>query len=302
MFQESPFSGLCAYSTLEVIIMLLGTLLLGVLLGYLIWGWTRRKLQEAEAKILKLTASNTNFKQQINSLKGAQDDQQQEIDTLNTENSSLKRRLDSLYVNNTDLKKQLDDLTNSGQDIKSELAKLQALATTNDTLVTNLYTRLDDEQSRVAKLEKSLKKARAGKSKKTISDESTHGDLKANRKIPTDILASFTDEAAQTPGPAPEPVLHNKATEIFGKDIHVDDLTIVEGIGPKIAEVLNKGGITSWMGLSNTTRHILRVILDEAGSQFRGHKPKTWPRQARMAANGEWKKLQAYQDILLGGK
>lgn len=45
MFEESPFTGACVASTYEVLIMLLGTFVLGLLLGYLIWGWLRRELE-----------------------------------------------------------------------------------------------------------------------------------------------------------------------------------------------------------------------------------------------------------------
>lgn len=45
MFQESPFTGACIASTYEVIVMLLGTFLIGLLLGYLIWGWLRREVE-----------------------------------------------------------------------------------------------------------------------------------------------------------------------------------------------------------------------------------------------------------------
>ena len=45
--------------------MLVGTLLLGLLLGYLIWGWTRRKLIDAEGRIASITHTNTNLEQQL---------------------------------------------------------------------------------------------------------------------------------------------------------------------------------------------------------------------------------------------
>ena len=32
------------------------------------------------------------------------------------------------------------------------------------------------------------------------------------------------------------------------------------------------------------------------------HDPKTWPKQAEMAAAGEWDKLSKWQDELKGGK
>lgn len=81
-----------------------------------------------------------------------------------------------------------------------------------------------------------------------------------------------------------------------------DDLTKVEGIGPKIQEIFNKSGIRSFEDLGENTPTKLRKILKEAGPRYKMHDPKTWPRQAKYAASGKWKKLKDYQDSLKGGR
>lgn len=81
-----------------------------------------------------------------------------------------------------------------------------------------------------------------------------------------------------------------------------DDLTKVEGIGPKIQKIFNKAGITSFDDLGESTPTKLRKILLEEGPRYKMHDPKTWPRQAKYAATGKWKKLQDFQDSLKGGK
>ena len=110
MFQESPLSGVCAYSVLEVILMLVGTLLLGLLLGYLIWGWTRRKLKETEKQLTSLSAANESLNQQLAALASTSRDQERELDVLNTRNSSQRQQMASLTVANNNLKKQLDEV------------------------------------------------------------------------------------------------------------------------------------------------------------------------------------------------
>lgn len=80
-----------------------------------------------------------------------------------------------------------------------------------------------------------------------------------------------------------------------------DDLTKVEGIGPKIAELLNAAGIHSYAKLSKTSAAQISSILSAAGASFARHNPGTWPEQARLAAAGEWDKLKAWQDELDGG-
>jgi predicted flap endonuclease-1-like 5' DNA nuclease len=81
-----------------------------------------------------------------------------------------------------------------------------------------------------------------------------------------------------------------------------DDLTKIEGIGPKIAEIFAAQGIATFAALSKAKPAALKTILDEAGSRFKMHDPTTWPAQAKLAAAGSWDKLQTMQDELKGGK
>ena len=81
-----------------------------------------------------------------------------------------------------------------------------------------------------------------------------------------------------------------------------DDLKLIEGVGPKIAEVLTAAGVASFQDLANTDAAKLREILDAAGSQFASHDPTTWPQQAELAAAGKMDELKALQDALQGGR
>ena len=92
------------------------------------------------------------------------------------------------------------------------------------------------------------------------------------------------------------------ALSVFGKDFSSEDLKIVEGIGPKIEELLKNAGIKNWTDLSSTSVDRLKEILNEAGDRFRMHEPATWPEQSAMARDGKWEALKKYQDFLIGGK
>ncbi|MFZ1751165.1 MAG: helix-hairpin-helix domain-containing protein [Saprospiraceae bacterium] len=81
-----------------------------------------------------------------------------------------------------------------------------------------------------------------------------------------------------------------------------DDLKAVEGIGPKIEKLLHAQNIKTWRGLSETSVEKIQEILTAAGSRFSLADPGTWPRQAGMAADGLWDDLQTYQDFLNAGK
>lgn len=62
----------------------------------------------------------------------------------------------------------------------------------------------------------------------------------------------------------------------------VDDLTLVEGIGPKVASILTAAGIADLNALAAATEAQLRAILAEAGSRYKGMNPASWPEQANL--------------------
>ena len=84
--------------------------------------------------------------------------------------------------------------------------------------------------------------------------------------------------------------------------VNADDLKKIEGIGPKIEELLHAAGIKSFVDLSSAPVPKVKGILDTAGPRFKMHDPSTWAKQAAMAAAGEWDKLKVWQDELNGGK
>jgi len=81
-----------------------------------------------------------------------------------------------------------------------------------------------------------------------------------------------------------------------------DDLKIIEGIGPKIAELLNADGIITFKDLAGTSVERIQGILDAAGPRYRMHDPSTWPNQSQLAADGKMDELKILQDNLKGGK
>lgn len=81
-----------------------------------------------------------------------------------------------------------------------------------------------------------------------------------------------------------------------------DDLTKIEGIGPKIAELLNKAGITTFAQLADAQDEAVQQVLVDAGPRFNVHDATTWNEQAALARDGKWDELNELQDRLKGGK
>ena len=116
-------------------------------------------------------------------------------------------------------------------------------------------------------------KAARIKEKLVVGGAAARGEKRAARK--------------EEPAPSPEPA---------------DDLTRIEGIGPKIAELLGEAGYAGYADLAAADPEKIREILAEAGGNFASHDPQTWPEQAGMARDGKWDELKVWQDELDGGR
>jgi predicted flap endonuclease-1-like 5' DNA nuclease len=100
----------------------------------------------------------------------------------------------------------------------------------------------------------------------------------------------------------PAVVKTTKAAKPVASTSQPDNLKRIEGIGPKIADVLKVAGIETFAALAAKTVDDLKDILKGAGERFSFQDPTTWPAQAEMAANGEWDKLRKWQDELKAGR
>ncbi|WP_027879686.1 hypothetical protein [Mesoflavibacter zeaxanthinifaciens] len=155
-----------------------------------------------------------------------------------------------------------------------------------------------------------------GKLLNRSNDNNENIDIYKNRisKLETDLAAcmsskdvSHTSGLANTIAPKAsgiEAVVFNAdaAKAALGKKIKENDLTVVEGIGPKIKELFHSHNVITWKDLANCTVEKCKEVLKSGGKRFEIHKPGTWPKQAEMAAKGEWQKLKDWQDQLDGGK
>lgn len=103
-------------------------------------------------------------------------------------------------------------------------------------------------------------------------------------------------------GAAPAAAIAAKPKIVKAQPQQPDNLKRIEGIGPKIAEVLKASGIDSFTKLAGMTAEQIKDLLNQAGDRFSFQDPTTWPAQSDLAAKGEWDKLKKWQDELKGGK
>jgi predicted flap endonuclease-1-like 5' DNA nuclease len=119
-----------------------------------------------------------------------------------------------------------------------------------------------------------------------------------------------SDDTPSIPLPVEKASLEEKPVEVSGVSeiakpavqtpAEPDDLTKIEGIGPKISKALRKAGISTFAQLAAYSPEVIKQFLNEAGIRI-GH-PDTWPEQAALAAKEDWKALEKLQNELKGGR
>ncbi len=114
-------------------------------------------------------------------------------------------------------------------------------------------------------------------------------ETKAKAPIAAKPVEVATPKASKAPAAAKAPA-------------KTDDLTLIEGIGPKIAELLKNDGINTFAELAAAKADKVKAILDAAGPRYKMHDPATWSKQAALARDGKTAELKKLQDALKGGK
>jgi large subunit ribosomal protein L30 len=111
-------------------------------------------------------------------------------------------------------------------------------------------------------------------------------------------LASSSRETQELSGGDAEPTSSN-----MPERSESDDLELIEGIGPKIAQVLRDNGITTFAGLAASGREELEAILRaQPNLSLSLASLDTWAEQAQLAADGRWDEFKALTDRLKAGR
>lgn len=116
------------------------------------------------------------------------------------------------------------------------------------------------------------------------------------------VDATFNREVVAIEQVVTEVVAEEKPKKATKKKAEGDDLKLIEGVGPKIADLLINAGIVTFADLAATPVEKVSEILDAAGSKFAMHNPATWADQAALARDGKWDELKELQDKLNAGK
>jgi len=125
---------------------------------------------------------------------------------------------------------------------------------------------------------------------------------KAEKPVAKKAAKETAKEAAPASAESKPAEKKVKATPKKAAKAKGDDLTVIEGVGPKIAEVLTAAGLADFASVAAKSAEELKATLAEAGDQFNTAVTDTWPEQAKLAADGKFDELKKWQDELDGGK
>ncbi len=139
-------------------------------------------------------------------------------------------------------------------------------------------------------------------SSKTVGDgidwkskyDQSQRDLAECRKSKSSLKAAASTGVASMAAVKREEPAAPKKTGAWAK-LKEDNLQFIEGIGPKMNEVLNENGVRSWSKLADMSRNDLKNILAKYGDKYQIIEPGDWPRQAKYAAEEDWDGLIKYQ-------
>ncbi len=205
-----------------------------------------------------------------------------------------------------ELEKELADWKNRHAKLEEELAACR-------TRSAELDSDLALERGRIRETERANKylqadlddaKEKLEQAKKSAKSSSSSASTLASTAAAATTASSSFSSAPVTPKedptpPKPTPSSTEPAPAGEGKwaKLKSNNMQIIEGIGPKMDEVLNLNGISSWSVLAGKSLEELRTLLDQDkyDGKYKIIDPTDWPAQAALAAKGDWDGLIKHQ-------
>ena len=319
MFEQQvtlgPGTGTFTQHTLEILIMLLGAFLLGVWLGWMLWNKYKQEVDKLRMDVQSMTAT-------VNSLNGEMNGLKTKLAASEANNFSLQAQVGKLSQENSIFRDQLSETTEDlaeteqrNRQLETELGlSFAPPAASPETVPLEIDLTPEtpavvipaEQQPVIVTVETPVAATVVVEVTETpvvpvveVQAEEIKPEIETPGPVVEKPVAPAAVSVAETVVPMAEtPVIVVPAAAADEKD----DLTVVEGIGPKIQELLYQYSIYTYKQLAETEVLRLKEILSAAGPQLAMHDPGTWSAQANLAANDKWEDLKAYQGFLKGGK
>ena len=135
--------------------------------------------------------------------------------------------------------------------------------------------------------------------------EGGHMPLPAGEAAAAHLPAPSSHATLPSPTPSPTPAHQEAAAapapEPAAAPSGPDDLTVIEGVGPKMQNALRAAGIDTYAKMAQTSEDDFRAAIHAQGMRLAPSIP-TWAEQAAYAAKGDFDGLSAFQDSLTAGR
>jgi predicted flap endonuclease-1-like 5' DNA nuclease len=290
--------------TFEILIMLLGAFLLGLWLGWVLWNRYKQALEKLRLDNQSLNATADALQVEIGQMKAKLADAELSNNGYRAEMATLKLDNDALREKLTNIEEDLEKTAQRNLQVETELglAQPQDMPLTADEVPLEIVTTAGDAHDEPAE------------PLDLVAPPALEPEAPLDIAPDMPLVVAVTEEALEKPiknSPKKEKLVASVADSIVptadnppvvGGLLVQDDLTVVEGIGPKIQMLLNQYNIHTYRQLADTSVDRLKEILAAAGPQLAMHDPGTWPSQANLAANDQWDALKSIQGFLKGGK
>jgi predicted flap endonuclease-1-like 5' DNA nuclease len=302
--------------------------IIGAILGCLLCR-NRKRLQELEEENAGLQARATNWEKDYNSLKYQQEETQKDLKTLRQKLNSCEADKAVLNTKLERLQQQSDegDMLATGPATVlgarsgtsgegSEIAYASLFPSDNLQIIEGIGPKIESTLKAAGISDwAALAASDEDKLRQILTDNNPNLRVHNPRSWPEQARLAeqdkweelveyqkFLDAGKESTGSTnSNSKLEKMAMKVLGFSSNPEDLTIIEGIGPKIEQLLKNAGINSWQDLAKAPLERLRDLLQEGGANYKLAKPDTWPQQAALAAAGKWGELQELQDRLQGG-
>jgi DivIVA domain-containing protein len=188
---------------------------------------------------------------------------------------------------------------------KIEFEELENMFLSLETKKNNLLSQIDSIATEMHAL---VEKHQAPTSPSVVFEKTVSATSWEEEKVETGFIHETTpieiEEPTSTDPVSAEHLNFSSAVNDLDNETHnpKTNLEVIEGIGPKIKEVLNQARIFTFRDLATTPVYRIKDLLIAAGPQFAIHDPSTWVEQALLAEEGDWERLESLKKYLVAGK
>lgn len=288
----------------------------------------KQKLQRLENDLHSSRLMVVKYQTEANALEEARKKINEETITLNdksSETESIKNKLTQAENDLQKSKQQLAELSNLRSQFEALKVEKEKWQNEADVQAKNaasglaLQSKLSALEGELVKLREERNKALAdldsAKAEKTISTTAANEiqplkdqialSIKSLSEMESELKSTMQALKVQEDKFSALLQEKNKLEETLEKmavSVKPDDLKRIEGIGPKLEEMLNENKIYTFRQLSDAAPAHLKAILDKGGEAYRIHDPGTWPEQAKLLSEGKIEEFEKLTLELKGGK